>query len=174
MFAFSLSACAESDQARREREVREFEEDFRYNHFQVNHDDTILPGYRDSVEAVLARHRRRVLDPRCDAWLACEDGLPAYYPQMDAIVARLRKQHPDVAARIDSAQTERNRRSAPASEQRVLSGSKWAWEDCVRRVVARERDRGATQSEQAFAGTIECADLDPDMQEAIRKDAMGY
>lgn len=172
--ALVLGACAESEQARRTREVAEFEEEFRRNHFEVNHNDTILPGYRDSVEAVLARYRKRHLDPRCNEWLACEDGLPAYYPQMNEIVATLRYQHPTLAARIDSAQHEQQPRSSAAAEYIVQSRAEQAWENCVRRVVARERDRGASQSEQAFAGTIECADLSPKVQEAIRKDAMGF
>jgi hypothetical protein len=168
----ALSACTESDQARREREVREFAEEFRRDHFQVNYRDTILPGYRDSVEAVLARHRKRTLDPACDAWLACEDGLPGYYPQMDAIVARLQGQYPLLAARIDSAEDAEQRSST--STYRAPSGAEQAWEECVRRVVARERDRGASQNEQALAGTMECAELSPNLQEGIRKDRSGY
>jgi hypothetical protein len=153
--------------------VLQFEEEFRRDHFEVSYADTILPGYRDSVEAVLARYRRRALDPACDQWVACDDGLPAYYPQMDAIVARLREEHPQLAARIDSAQNAQNNNSS-TSYYRAPSGAEQVWERCVRRVVARERDRGATQSQQAFAGTVECADLSPDVQAAIRKDQRGY
>lgn len=153
--------------------MRQFEAEFRRDHFEVNHFNTVLPGYRDSVEAVLARYRRRTLDPACDQWMACDDGLPGYYPQMDAIVARLRERHPQLAARIDSAYSAQNRNSN-SSNYRASSGAEQAWEHCVRRVVARERDRGASQSQQAFAGSMECAELSPDVQAAIRKDQRGY
>jgi hypothetical protein len=171
LLLLAIAACTESERARREREVREFEAEFRHNHFVTEHHDTILPGYRDSVEAVLARHRRQALDPACREWGACEDGLPGYYPQMDEIVWRLREQYPGIAKRIDDA------RYVPplsSSDESAHSAAERAWEDCTRRVVARERDRGATVSEQAFAGTVECADFSPRVQDGIRRDHLGY